>query len=181
MISWLHWILWISWMIRMMSRCHKISCKPCKPVLSECWWIYHVASRRNSLEGKLYFSQINSNWWAGRFEWEMKNITSLQGVIGQRSEDERVLVISVVVWRSQEKIGVKKDTTRSKNWVLRLWVDQVTIECIGKMSERTQGDRSWRVDKLSALQRRKAKQGKELKEWSIISKVKVAICSQNLF
>ena len=54
MMNLLYWILWIIWMIRMMSRCHEISCKPCKPILSEYWWIYHKVSRRNSLEGKQY-------------------------------------------------------------------------------------------------------------------------------
>ena len=68
--------------------------------------------------------------------------------------------------RSQEKASVKcqeEGTVRSKYRALRFCVDQVTIECIGKSSWWTQGDRSWRMNKLSTLQGRKAKQGKELK------------------
>ena len=69
----------------------------------------------------------------------------------------------------------------SDNRELWLWVDQVTIVCIGIMSWWTQGDRSWKVNKLFELQERKAKQGRRIEEWSKICKVWVAICIRSKY
>ena len=57
----------------------------------------------------------------------------------------------------------------------RLWIDQVTIVALAITSWWTQGDRSWRVDKLSALQGKKAKKGKELKSDLKSTRLRVAI------
>ena len=75
----------------MMSWYHRILCQL---ILGEYRWIYLNVSRRNNLEGKQYhFSPRQFKLQAERNEWEMKNKTYLEGVIGQRWRGGKVWLI----------------------------------------------------------------------------------------
>ena len=70
-----------------------------------------------------------------------------------------------------------------ENRAQRLWFDQVTTWSWMHWhnEHKTQGDRSWRVDKLSKLQERKAKQDWRAEVWSKICKVELQIISSQSF
>ena len=143
----------------MMSRCHKISCKPA--LANTDGFIMKFLEEKNWRENNIIFSNqfklMSGKIWVENEEHNFF-IRSYRSEIKKCGGGHRRLCEE-----AKRRLVSRRGHSVRKYRASRLWIDQVTIVALAIMSWWTQGDRSWKVDKLSALQRRKAKKGNELK------------------